>query len=51
MIILFDSYARGSWVEDTYVENGNTYEYKNDYDLLIILSKNNRPMAICMNRC
>ena len=40
MIILFGSYARGTWVEDKYVEKGNTYEYKSDYDLLIILSKN-----------
>ena len=40
MIILFGSYARGGWVEDTYTEKGMTYEYKSDYDLLIILSKN-----------
>lgn len=40
MIILFGSYARGKYVEDKYMENGNTYEYKSDYDLLIILSKN-----------
>ncbi len=37
MIILFGSYARGDWVEDKYVENGTTYEYKSDYDLLIIV--------------
>jgi predicted nucleotidyltransferase/HEPN domain-containing protein len=41
MIILFGSYARGGWVEDKYVEDGVTYEYKSDYDLLIVLSKNN----------
>lgn len=40
MIILFGSYARGKWVEDVYTEKGTTYEYKSDYDLLIILSKN-----------
>ena len=40
MIILFGSYARGTWVEDNYTEKGNTYEYKSDYDLLIVLSKN-----------
>lgn len=40
MIILFGSYARGKYVEDKYMEKGNTYEYKSDYDLLIILSKN-----------
>ncbi len=37
MIILFGSYARGDWVEDKYVENGTTYEYKSDYDLLIVV--------------
>jgi len=40
MVILFGSYARGKWVEDVYTEKGTTYEYKSDYDLLIILSKN-----------
>lgn len=37
MIILFGSYARGNWVEDKYVENGTTYEYKSDYDLLFVV--------------
>ena len=37
MIILFGSYARGNWVEDKYKENGTTYEYKSDYDLLVIV--------------
>lgn len=37
MIILFGSYARGDWVEDRYVENGTTYEYKSDYDLLFVM--------------
>ncbi len=37
MIILFGSYARGNWVEDTYTENGTTYEYKSDYDLLFVV--------------
>ncbi len=35
MVILFGSYARDAFVEDTYVENGILYEYKSDYDLLI----------------
>lgn len=42
MIILFGSYARGNWVEDVYTEKGITYEYKSDYDLLIILSNNGK---------
>jgi HEPN domain-containing protein/predicted nucleotidyltransferase len=36
MIILFGSYARGDQVEDTYVDKGVTYEYKSDYDILVI---------------
>lgn len=40
MIILFGSYARGNYVEKhTYVDKGITYEYKSDYDLLIITTK------------
>ncbi len=37
MIILFGSHARGSWVDDSYVENGTTFEYKSDYDLLVVV--------------
>lgn len=41
MIILFGSYARGNYVEKhTYVDKGVTYEYKSDYDLLIVTTKN-----------
>ena len=36
MIILFGSYARGDWVEDRYEEDGITYEYRSDYDILIV---------------
>lgn len=35
-VILFGSYARGNFVEDIYVEDGITYEYRSDYDILII---------------
>ncbi|MDP2385701.1 MAG: HEPN domain-containing protein [Bacteroidota bacterium] len=45
MIVLFGSYARGNWVEDKYVEKGITYEYKSDYDLLIVVSKNSQANA------
>ncbi len=37
MIILFGSFARGDWVEDRYVEDGITYEYQSDFDLLFIV--------------
>ena len=37
MIILFGSYARGDWVDDRYQEDGTTYEYKSDYDILVVL--------------
>jgi uncharacterized protein len=39
MIILFGSYSRGDWVEDTYKENGTTVEYKSDYDLLVVTAR------------
>jgi len=45
MVILYGSYARGTWVEDKYVEKGTTYEYKSDYDLLVIVSKNSQANA------
>jgi predicted nucleotidyltransferase/HEPN domain-containing protein len=37
MVILFGSYARGNWVEDKYIEKGITYEYRSDYDILVVL--------------
>jgi len=39
MIILFGSYARGNWVEDIYIEGHITYEYKSDYDILVIVKE------------
>jgi len=36
MIILFGSYARGRWVEDTYTEGHITYEYISDFDILVL---------------
>jgi len=36
-IILFGSYARGSWVEDTVQEGHITYEYMSDFDILVIV--------------
>ncbi len=40
MVILFGSYARGDWVEDTYVEDGITYQYASDFDILVIVRSN-----------
>lgn len=37
MIILFGSFARGDWVNDRYTENGTVYEYKSDYDILVVV--------------
>lgn len=39
MVILFGSFARGDWVEDSYNENGTTYEYKSDFDILVVTNK------------
>lgn len=39
MVILFGSYARGTWVEDLYEEKGTTYEYQSDYDILVVTNK------------
>lgn len=36
MIILFGSHARGDWVEERYEEDHITYEYRSDYDILVI---------------
>ena len=36
MIILFGSHARGTWVEDIYTKGHITYEYKSDFDILVI---------------
>lgn len=41
MIILFGSYARGNWVEDSYEEEGVVYHYQSDYDLLVIVKTRN----------
>lgn len=35
-IILFGSFARGTWVRYRHVEDGAVYEYNSDYDFLVI---------------
>lgn len=40
-IILFGSYAKGTYVEDRYrAKDGITYEYISDYDLLVVTDNN-----------
>ena len=46
MIVLFGSYARGDWVEDTYVENHVTYEYASDFDLLLVIFDSNTALEL-----
>ena len=36
MIILFGSYARDEWVEESYTEGHITYEYVSDFDILAL---------------
>lgn len=38
MVILFGSYARENWTEDQYIEKGITYEYRSDFDILVVLT-------------
>ncbi|MFH1615437.1 MAG: HEPN domain-containing protein [Planctomycetota bacterium] len=35
MIVLFGSYARGDWVEDTHLEGHTTHVYQSDFDILV----------------
>jgi hypothetical protein len=36
MAILFGRYSRSIWVGDRYYNNGTLYEYKSDYDILVV---------------
>ena len=36
MIILFGSYARGTWVVDSYMEGHTTYSYQSDLDIMLV---------------
>ena len=36
MIILFGSYAKGTWVKDSYIEDHRTYAYESDIDILVV---------------
>ena len=45
MVILFGSYARGEQVNDRYVEDGITYEYQSDYDILVVMDSESQAVA------
>lgn len=40
MIILFGSHTGDGWVEDVYTEGHITYEYRSDFDILVIVETN-----------
>ncbi len=48
MVILFGSYARGTWVEDIYTdpEDHITYEYKSDIDILAVTETHGQASSI-----
>ncbi len=48
MVILFGSYARGTWVEDVYTdpEDHITYEYKSDIDILAVTETQGQASSI-----
>ncbi len=46
-VILFGSFARGTWVRDRYVEEGIIYEYASDYDFLIITKTGKQANGSC----
>jgi HEPN domain-containing protein/predicted nucleotidyltransferase len=41
-VISYGSYATGKWVEDEYMEDGRQYDYKSDYDFLVITKSGER---------
>lgn len=49
-VILFGSYAKGEQVEDRYVENGTVYEYRSDYDILVVTQGNTEKEYLLVDR-
>lgn len=39
-VILFGSYAKGTWVDDITVEDGVTFTYHSDFDFLVVIKDN-----------
>ncbi|HEX9650220.1 MAG TPA: HEPN domain-containing protein [Cyclobacteriaceae bacterium] len=50
MIILFGSFARGDWVDDRYKEEGTTYEYRSDFDILVVVKLEKKAKLKNFNR-
>ncbi|TXJ24932.1 MAG: HEPN domain-containing protein [Chitinophagaceae bacterium] len=50
MIILFGSYAKGTYVEHRYVSKGITYEYISDYDFLVVTKDNSEKSYVQESR-
>jgi len=54
-IILFGSHARGTWVEDAFMEDGIHYTYISDYDFLVVIKKEDHKesqiISTIQNRC
>ena len=46
-VILFGSFARGSWVFDRYSQDGILYQYASDYDFLIITKTSKQANGSC----
>lgn len=38
-VIRFGSHAKGSWVEDEYMEDGVRFSYISDYDFPVVIKK------------
>lgn len=49
-IVLFGSYATGKWIEDKYIEDDIVYEYRSDYDFLVIVDKDVEEEYILANK-
>ena len=42
MVILFGSFARNEWVEDTHIEDNATHVYQSDFDIIVVTESKKR---------
>lgn len=49
-IVLFGSYATGSWVEDHYYDEGIRYSYISDYDFLVVTTNDTEKEYLLTDR-